>query len=78
MTIGLDGWEPFNSEFVISSRGVNGQDVFLTIEGLEVGSPTSLLVESVFRTETVGGSRRPPHQRCRGCRTGWTGSTHSS
>ena len=55
MTIGLEGWEPFNSEFVISSRGVNGQDVFLTIEGLEVGTPTSLLVESVFRTETVGG-----------------------
>ena len=51
----MEGWEPFNSEFVISSRGVNGQDVFLTIEGLEVGTPTSLLVESVFRTETVGG-----------------------
>lgn len=53
--MGLDGWEPFNSEFVISSKGVNGQDVFLTIEGLEVGTPTSLLVESDFRTETVGG-----------------------
>tara|TARA_B100000686_G_scaffold341827_1_gene419868 strand:- start:1638 stop:5717 length:4080 start_codon:yes stop_codon:yes gene_type:complete len=55
VTIGLEGWEPFNPEFVIASKGVNGQDIFLTIDGLEVGSPTSLLVESVFRTETVGG-----------------------
>lgn len=55
VTIGLEGWEPFNSELVIASKGVNGQDVFLTIDGLDVGKPTSLLVDSVFRTETVGG-----------------------
>jgi hypothetical protein len=55
VTIGLEGWEPFNSELVIASKGVNGQDVFLTIDGLAVGKPTSLLVDSVFRTETVGG-----------------------
>jgi hypothetical protein len=55
VTIGLDGWEPFNPEFVIASKGVNGQDVFLTIDGLDVGQPTSLLVDSVFRTETIGG-----------------------
>ena len=55
VTIGLDGWEPFNPEFVISSKGVNGQDIFLTIDGLDVGNPTSLLVDSVFRTETLGG-----------------------
>tara|TARA_B100001123_G_scaffold55879_1_gene59538 strand:- start:8676 stop:13052 length:4377 start_codon:yes stop_codon:yes gene_type:complete len=55
VTIGMEGWEPFNPELVIASTGVNGQDVFLTIDGLEVGQPTSLLVDSVFRTETVGG-----------------------
>ena len=55
VTIGLEGWEPFNPELIIASRGVNGQDVFLTIDGLDVGKPTSLLVDSVFRTETVGG-----------------------
>jgi hypothetical protein len=55
VTIGMDGWEPFNPEFVISSKGVNGQDIFLTIDGLDVGEPTSLLVDSVFRTETIGG-----------------------
>ena len=55
VTMGLEGWEPFNPEFVIASKGVNGQDVFLTIDGLQVGDPTSLLVESVFRTETLGG-----------------------
>jgi len=55
VTIGLEGWEPYNSELVIASKGVNGQDVFLTIDGLDVGKPTSLLVDSVFRTEMVGG-----------------------
>ncbi|MDP6213258.1 MAG: hypothetical protein QGF32_06900, partial [Candidatus Thalassarchaeaceae archaeon] len=37
--MGLEGWEPFNPEFVIASKGVNGQDIFLTIDGLEVGKP---------------------------------------
>jgi len=55
VTIGMEGWEPFNPELVIASKGVNGQDVFLTIDGLDVGEPTSLLVDSTFRTETVGG-----------------------
>ena len=55
VTIGMEGWEPFNPEFVIASKGVNGQDAFLTIDGLEVGESTSLLVDSVFRTETIGG-----------------------
>ena len=55
VTIGLEGWEPFNPELIIASKGVNGQDIFLTIDGLDVGKPTSLLVDSVFRTETVGG-----------------------
>ena len=55
VTIGLEGWEPFNPELVIASKGVNGQDVFLTIDGLDVGKQTSLLIDSVFRTETIGG-----------------------
>ena len=55
VTIGLEGWEPSNPEFIISSKGVNGQDIFITIDGLDVGNPTSLLVDSVFRTETIGG-----------------------
>ena len=55
LTLGMEGWEPFNSEFVIASKGVNGQDVFLTIEGLQVGQSTSVLVDSEFRTQEVGG-----------------------
>ena len=53
--IGLDGWRPHNSEFIIATRGVNGQDLFVTLEGLEVGQPTSVLLDSVFRIETVSG-----------------------
>lgn len=55
LSMGLEGWKPFNSEFIIASRGVNGQDLFLTLEGLDVGEPTSLGMDSVFRTETIGG-----------------------
>jgi len=55
ITIGLDGWQPQESEFVISLRDVNGQDLFLTIEGLNVGSPTSMLLDTEITSRTVGG-----------------------
>ena len=58
VSIGLEGWRPHNSEFIISSKGVNGQDLFVTIEGLEVGEPTSVLLDAVFRIEEVGGITR--------------------
>ncbi len=55
ISLGLEGWKPHNSELIIASKGVNGQDLFLTIEGLQVGEPTSVLLDSIFRIETVGG-----------------------
>tara|TARA_B100000287_G_scaffold434916_1_gene500934 strand:+ start:197 stop:4561 length:4365 start_codon:yes stop_codon:yes gene_type:complete len=55
ITIGLDGWEPQESEFVISLRGVNGQDLFLTIEGLTVGTATSMLLDTEITSRTLGG-----------------------
>jgi len=55
VSIGLEGWKPQHSEFIISYKGVNGQDLFLTLEGLDEDVATSLLLDSVFRIETVGG-----------------------
>ena len=54
ITIGLDGWEPQESEFVISLRDVNGQDLFLTIEGLTVGTATSMLLDTEITSRTLG------------------------
>ncbi len=55
VSLGLEGWKPFNSELVISFKGVNGQDLFLTLEGLEVGERTSVVLDSEFRIQTMGG-----------------------
>jgi hypothetical protein len=55
VSIGLDGWKPQHSELMIVSKGVNGQDFFVTLEGLEPGVSTSLLLDSVFNIDTVGG-----------------------
>ncbi len=55
ISLGLEGWEPFNPELIISYKGVNGQDLFLTLDGLEVGSRTSVLLESEIKIQTLGG-----------------------
>ena len=55
VSLGLVGWKPFNSELVISYKGVNGQDLFLTLEGLDVGENTSVVLDSEFRIQTIGG-----------------------
>jgi hypothetical protein len=55
VSIGLDGWKPQHSELMIVFKGVNGQDFFVTLEGLEPGVSTSLLLDSVFNIDTVGG-----------------------
>ena len=55
LTIGLDGWKPQQSEFVISYKGVNGQDLFVTLKGLDEGVSTSVLLESIFNIQTIGG-----------------------
>ncbi|MDP6703081.1 MAG: hypothetical protein QF760_00945 [Candidatus Thalassarchaeaceae archaeon] len=55
ISLGLDGWKPQHPEMIFVYRGVNGQDLFVTLKGLEQGSSTSLLLDSVFNIETVGG-----------------------
>ena len=40
---------------MIYAQGINGQDLFMTLNGLEVGVQTGLLVESTFEFKTVAG-----------------------
>ena len=40
---------------MIQARGINGQDLLLTLNGLEVGTPTGMLVDATFEFETVAG-----------------------
>ncbi len=55
ISLGLDGWKPQHPELVIVYKGVNGQDLFVTLKGLEQGTSTSLLLDSVFNIDSVGG-----------------------
>ncbi|MEE2650130.1 MAG: hypothetical protein VX571_01295 [Candidatus Thermoplasmatota archaeon] len=55
VSLGLDGWKPQHSEFIFVFKDINGQDLFVTLEGLEPGVSTSLLLDSVFNIDTVGG-----------------------
>ena len=55
LSLGLEDWRPDKSEFIISYRGVNGQDLFLTLDGFEEETPTSLLLDSIFNIQTIGG-----------------------
>ena len=55
INLGLDGWKPQHPELIIVYKGVNGQDLFITLKGLEQGASTSLLLDSVFNIDTVGG-----------------------
>tara|TARA_B100001175_G_scaffold317929_1_gene337726 strand:+ start:45 stop:4442 length:4398 start_codon:yes stop_codon:yes gene_type:complete len=53
--LALDGWIPAHSEMMIQARGINGQDLLMTLNGLEVGTPTGMLIDSTFEFETVAG-----------------------
>ena len=53
--LALDGWIPAHSEMMIQARGINGQDLLMTLNGLEVGKPTGMLVDATFEFETVAG-----------------------
>ena len=56
ITVGMDGWLPARSEFMINARGINGQDLMMTLDGLTVGESTSLGIDSDFSIrETSGG-----------------------
>ena len=51
----LDSWEPGREEFMIHAYGVNGQDLLLTMQGLEPGKSTNLFLDSVFEIRDTGG-----------------------
>ncbi len=56
ISLGMDGWLPARSEFMINARGINGQDLMMTLDGLTVGKSTSLGIDSDFSIrETSGG-----------------------
>lgn len=56
IAMGLDGWLPARSEFMLNSRGINGQDLMMTLQGLTVGESTALGLDSEFLIrETSGG-----------------------
>ena len=54
--LGMEGWLPARSEFMLNAKGVNGQDLMLTLQGLTVGEATNLGIDSEFTIrETSGG-----------------------
>ena len=54
--LGMEGWLPARSEFMLNAKGVNGQDLMLTLQGLTVGEATTLGIDSQFTIkETSGG-----------------------
>ena len=56
IALGLEGWLPARGEFIINTKGVNGQDLMLTLQGLTVGEATTLGIDSEFSiSETSGG-----------------------
>ena len=55
ISMGLEDWVPAHSELMIHAYGINGQDMLLTLQGLNVGEPTSLLIDSIFEIRTTGG-----------------------
>ena len=55
ISMGLEDWVPAHSELMLHAYGINGQDLLLTLQGLNVGEPTSLLIDSIFEIRTTGG-----------------------
>ena len=53
--LALDGWVPAHSEIMIQAMGINGQDLLMTLNGLQVGVPTGMLIDSTFEFENVAG-----------------------
>ena len=51
----MESWEPGREEFMIHAYGVNGQDMLLTMQGLEPGKPTNLFLDAVFEIRDSGG-----------------------
>jgi hypothetical protein len=54
LQLGLDGWIPARQEFMVHAYGINGQDLLLTLQGLDVGESTSLFVDTTFEVRSVG------------------------
>ena len=55
ISMGLEDWVPAHSELMVHAYGINGQDLLVTLQGLNVGEPTSLLIDSIFEIRTTGG-----------------------
>jgi len=51
----LESWKPGREEFMIHAYGVNGQDMLLTMQGLEPGKSTNLFLDTVFEIRDSGG-----------------------
>ena len=52
--IDLDSWYPQHTELMLVIRGMNGQDLFVTMKGLKVGEYTSLGLDSIITITTSG------------------------
>jgi hypothetical protein len=52
--IDLDSWYPQHTELMLVIRGINGQDLFVTMKGLKVGEYTSLGLDSIITITTSG------------------------
>ncbi len=50
----LDGWKPGREEFMIHAYGVNGQDLLLTMQGLDPGKSTNMFIDTVFEIREKG------------------------
>ena len=52
--VDLDSWYPQHTELMLVMRGINGQDLFVTMKGLKVGEYTSLGLDSIITITTLG------------------------
>ena len=50
----LESWYPQHTELMLVIRGINGQDLFVTMKGLKVGEYTSLGLDSIITITTSG------------------------
>ena len=52
--VDLESWYPQHTELMLVIRGINGQDLFVTMKGLKVGEYTSLGLDSIISITTSG------------------------
>ena len=52
--VDLESWYPQHTELMLVIRGINGQDLFVTMKGLKVGEYTSLGLDSIITITTSG------------------------